>query len=138
MTPPDVPAYSTAEGEAHGEMVPPPQKNQDNDTSSYTHYDGPLVDVLLPPKASSYLGVSPNSDGSDAMAALSFMVSALPVDSSYSKYLADPNAETMLPPSELPESTYLAYPDDAKSETMEAPSSEPKKEKSISSYSSYA
>lgn len=138
ILPPAEYPYLNSEGVAHGDLSPPPQFSEDDSTSSYLVYskDGDMT-PLVPPAVSSYAIIPETNDSADAMSFLRFMVRALPKDSSYSKYQADPEPEVMAPPDQLPESSYIAYVKGSKSENIKVPDSEPRTEKSISSYSSY-
>lgn len=140
LQPPAEYPYLRSDGEAHGELAPPPSSTDDSDatTSSYLVYDkkGEMM-PMLPPPVSSYAVIPASNDGADAMSFLRFLVRALPKDSSYSRYDADPEPKDLSPPGRLPESSYLAYAKSGKSDKFKVPSSEPHKEKTFSSYSSY-
>ncbi|XP_018011836.1 uncharacterized protein LOC108669063 [Hyalella azteca] len=139
LQPPAEYPYLRADGQAHGDISPPPSSDDTSSTtSSYLVYDKEEEMLpFVPPPVSSYAIIPASNDGADAMSFLRFLVRALPKDSSYSKYSADPEPEDLNPPDQHPESSYLAYGDATKADTIMAPSTEHKKEKTVSSYSSY-
>lgn len=139
ILPPAEYPYLNAEGIAHGDLSPPPKFPEDDPMSSYVVYnkDGDMT-ALIAPAVSSYAIIPETNESADAMSLLRFMVRALPQDSSYSRYQADSEPEDLTLPDRLPESSYIAYIKEGKSEKIKVPASEPKVEKSMSSYSSYA
>ncbi|KAF2364640.1 hypothetical protein FHG87_004602 [Trinorchestia longiramus] len=140
LQPPAEYPYLRSDGQAHGDMSPPPASTDDDDdtTSSYLMYDndGEMV-AMTPPPISTYAIIPASNDSADTMSFLRFLVRALPKDSSYSKYDADPEPTELGLPEQRPESSYLAYGGAAKADDIEVPSKKPKKENTESSYSTY-